>query len=180
MRKQILVRRYGRGLINALADETEFRTVLQELKDMAGLFFSRGELRAFLASPFVVKAKKARAVTDILVRTALNPKTTRFLLLVLEHGRLDILPEVIETLPALWNERQGVLTCRVASVVPLTEAQKKRLQERLEDLEGLPVSLTFVIEPGLIGGLTITKGHVVYDISMKGQVERLKEIITEG
>jgi ATP synthase F1 delta subunit len=180
MRKQILVRRYSRGLIDALADEAEFRTVLQELKDMAGLFFSKGELRAFLNSPFIVKAKKALAVKDILVRTALDPKSTRFILLALEHGRLDILPEVIEALPALWNERQGVLTCRVASVVPLTEAQKMRLQKRLEDLEGRPVSMTFVIEPELIGGLTVTKGHVVYDVSMKGQVDKLREIITEG
>lgn len=180
MRKQILVHRYGRGLINALVDEAEFRTVLQELKDMAVLFFSKGELRTFLKSPFIVKAKKATAVKDILVRTALNPKSTRFILLLLEHGRLDILPEVIETLPALWNERQGILTCRVASVMPLTEPQKARLQERLEGLEGQPVSLVFVIDPELIGGLTVTKGHVVYDISLRGQVEKLREIIIEG
>ena len=58
MRKQILVHRYGRGLINALADQAEFRTVLQELKDMAGLFFTKGELRTFLVSPFIDKTKK--------------------------------------------------------------------------------------------------------------------------
>jgi len=180
MRKQILVHRYGRGLTNALTDEAEFGTVLQELKDMAGLFFAPGELRDFLDSPFLVTTKKNRVVKDILARTSLSPKSVRFLLLLQDKDRLEILPDVIDVLPALWNERQGVVSCEVASVVPLTEAQKRRLRERLEALEGRPVSLTFVLDPDLVGGLTVTKGHRIYDVSTKGQIEALREIITEG
>jgi len=180
MRKQILVHRYGRGLTNALTDETEFGTVLQELKDMAGLFFSPGELRDFLGSPFMLTTKKNQVVKDVLARISLSPKSVRFLLLLQDKDRLDILPDVIEALPALWNERQGVFSCEVASVVPLAEAQKIRLRERLEALEGRPVSLTFVLDPTLVGGLTVTKGHRVYDVSMKGQMEALREIIAEG
>lgn len=180
MRKQILAQRYGHGLTNALTDEAEFGTVLQELKDMAGLFLSPGELRDFLDSPFAVTARKNQAVKDILTRTSLSPKSVRFLLLLQENDRLAILPDVIDVLPALWNERQGIISFEVASVMPLTEAQRTRLREKLGALEGRPVSLTFVLDPDLVGGLTVTKGHRVYDVSMKGQMEALREIITEG
>jgi F-type H+-transporting ATPase subunit delta len=180
MRKQTLVHRYGRGLTNALADEAEFETVLQDLKDMAGLFFSPGELRDFLDSPFAVTLKKDLVIKNILARTALSPKAVRFLQLLQDKDRLEILPDVIEALPGLWNDRRGVVSLEVASVVPLGEPQKARLRERLEALEGRPVSLTFVLDPDLVGGLTVTQGHRIYDVSMKGQMEALREIITEG
>jgi F-type H+-transporting ATPase subunit delta len=180
MKKQILAQRYGHGLTNALTDEAEFETVLQELKDMAGLFLAPGEVRDFLESPFVISARKSQAVKDILTRASLSAKTVRFLLLLQDNDRLSILPDVIDVLPSIWDERRGIISFEVASVVPLTEAQKVRLGKKLEALEGRPVSLTFVLDPDLVGGLTVTKGHRIYDVSMKGQVEALREIITEG
>jgi F-type H+-transporting ATPase subunit delta len=180
MQKEILVQRYGHGLIDALRGESEFQSVLDELKDMAGLFFAAGPLGDFLASPFVVKSKKVQALSDILSRAALNPKTMRFLLLLLDRGRLELLPEIIALLPEVWNESRGVLTARVTSAVPLSEAQRRRLAERLEQLEGRPVSLAFSLDPALIGGLTVAVDHQVYDVSVRGRADKLKEIITEG
>ncbi|MCJ7611172.1 MAG: ATP synthase F1 subunit delta [Candidatus Aminicenantes bacterium] len=180
MKKEILIQRYGRGLINALQDEAEFVPVLGELQDMAGLFFTPGVLDNFLTSPFVVKSKKAQALRDILARAALNPKTTRFLLLLLDKNRLELLPNLVAVLPEQWNESRGILTGRVVSAAALTADQKKRLRERLEELEARPVSLTFFIEPQLVGGLTVTIHHRVYDVSIKGRMDKLREIIIEG
>jgi F-type H+-transporting ATPase subunit delta len=180
MKKDILVQRYGRGLIDALRDAREFEAVKAELEDMAGLFFTPGVLDRFLASPFVTKTRKGEVLREVLTRAALDPKTTRFLLLLLDKDRLDILPDILEVLPEMWHERQGVLTARVVSAVPLAEAQRRRLKERLESLEGRPVFLTFALDPGLIGGLTVTLDHRLLDVSVKGRAERLRDIIIEG
>jgi len=180
MKKEILIHRYGHGLISALRDEAEFERVLAELKDMAGLFFAPGVLENFLTSPFVVKSKKAQVLRDILARTALDPKTVRFLLLLLDKNRLEVLPGLIEALPEQWNDSRGVLTARVASVVPLTDDQKKRLGERLTELAGRPVSMSFVLDPQILGGLTVTVNHRIYDASLRGRMDKLKEIIIEG
>jgi len=47
-------------------------------------------------------------------------------------------------------------------------------------LEKNPVSLNYKINPTLIGGLSTRKGNFVYDISIQGNLLRLKEIISEG
>ncbi len=180
MKKDILVQRYAHGLIDALRDGREFEAVRGELESMAGLFFAPGALEQFLASPFVVKARKADALRGILSRAALDPKTTRFLLLLLDKGRMDILPDIVRALPDLWREHQGILTARVVSAVPLSEDQRRRLKERLEGLEGRPVGLTFALDPDLIGGLTVTLDHRLLDVSVKGQAEKLRETIIEG
>jgi F-type H+-transporting ATPase subunit delta len=86
----------------------------------------------------------------------------------------------VATAPEAWNERQGIATLEVASVVPLTDGQKARLEAALERLEGRPVSLDYRIDPEIIGGLALRKGNVVYDVSVEGDLSRLKEIIIEG
>ena len=65
-------------------------------------------------------------------------------------------------------------------MVPLTPEQKTALQERLEKIEGQPVALKYRKDPSLIGGLALRKGNIVYDVSLKGSLERLREHIIEG
>ncbi|MGB9006926.1 MAG: F0F1 ATP synthase subunit delta, partial [Candidatus Aminicenantales bacterium] len=58
MIKQVLIRRYGQGLINVLQDEADFRKVREELRELTGLFFEHKKFRQALASPFMSKTKK--------------------------------------------------------------------------------------------------------------------------
>ena len=106
-------------------------------------------------------------------------KTKRFLLLLVENTRLMLLPEILECLPALWNEEQGIATFEVSSVIPLNANQKKRLEEKLSQLEKRPVALSYRLDPSLIGGLSIRKGNIVYDASIQGDLERIKQKIAE-
>lgn len=94
--------------------------------------------------------------------------------------RLELLPEIVESMPEVWNEKKGVSTLEVASVVPLSDKQKKKLQEKLTKLEKRKVSLKYRIDPELIAGLWIRRGNIVYDVSLKGSLVNLKDKIIEG
>ncbi|MHC4737145.1 MAG: ATP synthase F1 subunit delta, partial [Planctomycetota bacterium] len=86
----------------------------------------------------------------------------------------------IESLPEVWNEQKGTYTFEVASVVPLTDEQRKKLGKKLELLEKRPVELKYRIDPELVGGLWVRRGNIVYDVSIKGNLMKLKEEISEG
>ena len=87
---------------------------------------------------------------------------------------------VLSVVIPAFNEEQGIATFEVSSVVPLNAAQKNRLEEQLIRLENRPVRLMYKIAPSLIGGLSIRKGNIVYDASIQGDLERLKQKIAEG
>jgi len=180
MESPILVKRYTQGLAGALKDETEFIAVSRELAEFQGLLSSHGVLKGTLASPFVAARKKVQVIRDVLARSGFTDKTSRFILLLLEHRRLDLLGDVLETLPVVWNERRGVATFEVSSVVPLADSQKQRLQAELERLEGRPVFLRYSIDPALVAGFALQKGNVIYDASLKGHLTKIKESISEG
>jgi F-type H+-transporting ATPase subunit delta len=180
MIKLILVKRYAQGLAGALGDDAEFAAVSRELAEFQERISSHAALKEILASPFVAARKKKRVIQDILAALDFQEKTKRLVLLLLEHGRLDLLGDILEELPALWNERRGVATFEVNSVVSLGEGQKKKLREKLERLEGRPVFLRYSIDPGLVAGLSLKKGNLIYDASVRGNLAKIKERISEG
>jgi len=180
MKNLILVKRYAQGLVGALKDEPEFIAVSREVAEFRELVSAHGALRGTLASPFVAARKKAQVIRDVLARSGFTDKTSRFILLLLDHKRLDLLGDVLETLPVLWNERRGVATFEVSSVVTLAEAQKRRLKAELERLEGGPVFLRYSIDPGLVAGFSLQRGNVIYDASLRGHLAKIKQRISEG
>lgn len=179
MKSQILVKRYAEGLAAALKTEEEYAAVSRELTEFSDILEENEELRRVLVRPFLTSDKKVQIVKDILDRQSYQAKTRRLLLLLLHHRRLEILSQIVRALPALWNERQGVIALEVRSVVPLKDSQRRKLEKELEAIEKSPVYCTYVLDPGIVGGLYVKKGNMVYDVSLKGQLERLKEKIRE-
>jgi len=179
MRNPLLIKRYAEGLAGALRDEGEFASVHRELTEFAGLLLTNVRLHAILLRPFVSSTKKAAIIGEILEGETFLEKTKRFLHLLVRHRRLEILPDVVRDLPERWKERRGVRTFEVRSVVPISETQKVRLEQELSRLESSPVSCSYSLDPALLGGLFISKGNMVYDVSLKGEIERLKDIIGE-
>jgi ATP synthase F1 delta subunit len=179
MKSQLLVKRYAVGLAAALKSEEEYRTVSRELAEFAALLESHRPLNRAILRPFLSAAKKEKIIRDILLEERASDKTGRFLLLLLRHGRLEILPSIVRDLPELWRMKNGIVTFEVRSAVPVRDVQKQRLEAELTKLENRPVACRYALDPAVVGGLLIIKGNLVYDVSLKGQLERLKENIRE-
>jgi F-type H+-transporting ATPase subunit delta len=175
MKNLVLVKKYADGLARALADDREYASVGAEVRAFLDLFLGQKDLKLALTSPFVNARKREAVLTGILPRLGTGPKASRFLELLLHHKRMDLLPAIVEVLPAAWSEHQGVVTYEVASAVPLTPAQQDRLTRSLEASEGKPVRLVLKADPTLLGGLALRKGHIVYDASVDGELRALQE-----
>jgi len=175
MRNQVLLKRYTQGLVSALQSPDEFAAAQHDLQSFSGILASSPRLRDSLTMPFLPVAKKKDIAAAVFKKAGFSPKGARFLLLLVEHGRLSLLPDIAAHLPIAWNEEQGITTFEVSSVVPLNDPQRKLLSDKLAALEKRPVSLRYKLDPSLIGGLSIRKGNIVYDISIDGSLNRLKE-----
>jgi F-type H+-transporting ATPase subunit delta len=175
MKSLALVKKYADGLALAVRDDAEFAAASGEVRAFLDLFQSREDLRQALTSPFVNVRKKGAVLGELLSRLGTGPKVTRFLKLVLEHKRMGLLPAIAEALPEAWADKKGVVTYEAASAVAMTEDQKDRLRRNLEAEGGRPVRIVFKVEPELVGGLALRRGHIVYDASVEGELLVLKE-----
>jgi F-type H+-transporting ATPase subunit delta len=180
MKSQILVKRYTQGLVNSVKDETEFSILSRELSGFWELLNAHKNLRETLSNPFLPTSRKKQIAQELLASASAGVKSVRFLLLLVENDRLELLPEILQDLPEAWNEEKGIHTYEVVSVVPLSDDQRKKLKERLEHLDQRPVVLKYRIDQELVGGLLIKRKNTVYDISIQGGLLKLKEKIIEG
>jgi F-type H+-transporting ATPase subunit delta len=179
MKNPLLARRYAAGLAAALKDEAEYARVYRDVAGFASLLDRHAALGEALRRQFLSKAKKAAIAGEILDREGASPKSRRFILLLLHHRRLEILSQVVNDLPNVWRERRGVRSFEIRSVIPLTDGQRARLEAELGRLEGASVHCDYGLDPGLVGGLLVRKGNLVYDVSLKGQLERIQAVISE-
>ena len=175
MKNPALIKKYAQAFAQAVADEKEFAAVGAEVRAFLEAFASHADLRRAVVSPFVNGRKREAVLGEVLARLGTGPKASRFLRLLQHHKRLDILPEIVAAFPEAWSERLGLVTYEVTSAVPLTEAQQARLARGLEASEKRPVRLVPRTDPAILGGVTVRKGHIVYDASVEGTLAAIQE-----
>jgi F-type H+-transporting ATPase subunit delta len=180
MRNLVLVKKYADGLVQAVSDESEFRAVRADLAGFLEVYEARKDLRDALTSPFIDVRRRTAMLDAVLAAAGGREKTIRFLRLLQEHKRLELLREITASLDEAWNGKLGILTFEASSVVPLTDDQKARLGRELEAAEGRPVRLSYRLDPSLVGGLSLRRGNIVYDVSVQGSLDKIREKIQQG
>ncbi len=179
MKNQILIKRYTQGLINSISNDQEYESLYQQLKDFGSLLSKYKKLKDSLYNPFLPLKKRMEIAKEILVQGKVADKIKRFVLFLLEHGRLPLLDDILAKMPVLWDEKKGVSFIEVTSAAPLTGDQKRQLKEKLELLEKKSVNLIYKVNPGLLGGFSLRKGNIVYDVSLRGSLDNLKDKICQ-
>ena len=163
---------------NALADvalaQGAAEPVTQQLIGFGALYAESAELRNFLSSPAVTKEAKHRVIEKLLARVGGSKVVRNFLLVVVDHQRTHVLPEMIAAFQEVIRQRQGITEAQISSAVELNAAQKAEMEFALERLTGKRVEAKFSLEPGLLGGAVVRVGDTVYDGSLRSRLNELR------
>lgn len=104
---------------------------------------------------------------------ALNDEGKNLIRLLLENGRLALLPVIAAQFEKLKAEQSGIMEADIASAFPLTDAQLKEMVGLLEKRFARKVTASVSVDPELIGGVKINAGDVVIDASVRGQLHNM-------
>ena len=120
-------------------------------------------------------ALSAQQVSAVFADTAgqLSQQQRNFVQVLAENDRLTVLPEIASHFQALRSAHEGVLEAQVSSAFPLTGAQLAEIVATLKDKHGREVKATVVVDPALIGGVSIRIGDEVTDASVRGKLAQL-------
>jgi len=100
--------------------------------------------------------------------------------LLVQRGRIDQLPRVAAEYHRLLNARRGVVEALATSASALTADEQAALQRKVAAMTGRTVDLRVEVDEALIGGLTVRVGDTLYDASVRGRLERLRERLVAG
>ena len=131
-------------------------------------------LVAVLHSPRVSATDKAAVIRRSLAERV-TPTTLNTLLVLADHGRLGILPEVVWELRREIDRRAGRREAVVTTASPVEPDDQPVLLESIERSLGLSLAARFTVNPDLLGGLVVRVEDTVYDQSVATGLVRLAE-----
>ncbi len=170
---------YARAFADVvLSSHLDANQATAELRSIAELLKQNPELRNVWENP-AIPAKEKRGVLDAIVRREGFSKPARNLMAVLmDHRRVHFLEAIIKQLQKELDARLGIAEAEITSAHPLGEPDKRVLEGQIEKLTGKKVRARYQQDGSLLGGAVVRIGSTVYDGSVLGQLERIKEAMS--
>lgn len=174
----IAANRYAKALLDLAVADHAVDAYNEELTAVSQIVGTNSGLRAFLHSP-----RKAPATKKALLTAAFGAKirknTLHLLLLLLDKGRIDELPDICSAFARISDEYRAILNITVISPLPLDRSQLESIGEKFKRLyQAAGVRMTEKTDVSLIGGVKVTIGDKLYDGTVKGRLSRMKSALS--
>jgi F-type H+-transporting ATPase subunit delta len=154
--------------------------ILGELHTIEALFNESDQLRRVMENPSIPGQQKLAVLDAIAMRLVTTRQVRNFIAVLTDHRRLPLFSEILKQLERELDERQGFAEAQVTSARQLSDAEKRMLEAEITRLTGKNVRAHYGQDASLLGGAMVRVGSTIYDGSVKGQLERIKEQLVEA
>lgn len=170
---------YARAFADVIFDaRMNPERALTGVRQIVALFEQSSELRRVWENPAVPAEQKRKLLDAIVQRDGIDRPVRNLVAVLIDHRRLPFLPRVVEHLEKELDARMGFTEAQISSARELADAEKRTLEAQVAKVTGKKVRAQYGLDPSLLGGAVIRIGSTIYDGSVKGQLERMKEAIS--
>lgn len=168
--------RYARAFAEVVFEKKmDALKAAEALRGMVALVESNPELKTIWENPSV-PAEQKRAVLDAITRKIDSPAPLRnFIAVIIDHERVAQLGEIAQQFEAEINQRLNRAEAEITSARELIPEERREMEGKIASVTGKSVKAKYEIDPKLLGGAIIRVGSTVYDGSVRGQLQKLKE-----
>ena len=173
--------RYAKALFSLARDERVISEVRSEIEGLSTLFTENEELRQALLTPLHPADQRKAALRGIAQHLNLSSLVVNFISYLIDQRRLVDYSAIAAEYGRLADEDQGLLTAEVVAASDFDERRRDRLRRALSDRTGREVRLEIKIDPSLVGGVIAQVGDLVFDGSIRTQLQHLRNnLLGEG
>jgi F-type H+-transporting ATPase subunit delta len=151
---------------------------LAELRTIAALLAESSDLRRVWENPAIPAEQKRGLLDAIAQRDGISKQVRNLVAILIDHRRTHFLEPVIQHLEKELDARMGFAEAEIITSRDLGDTEKREVESRVEKLTGKKVRAHYAQDPSLLGGAVVRVGSTIYDGSVKGQLERIKEAIS--
>lgn len=180
MINRTIARRYAKALMNIGLEDGNYDTYGEEIDTFTVLFQREEQLREVLNNPVFSIPRRQAIIKEIGGKLRLSSITVNFLHLLVDKNRIRYLPDIASLYRELADEAAGRARVHLITAHELSKQKLTELTAGLQDLVGKQVVMEVETDASLIGGVVARIGGMVYDGSVKTQLERLKETLAKG
>ena len=179
MKNTLLIRRYAKAFLDFAIKNNMTEQGLADLELITNTLKSHRELRNILSQPFLPKAKK-EAIMSRIFGDKISDNTLKFITLMLDKNRQDIIPMILVTYRGLYNEYKGIAEVTITTAVKIDEPTQHKLLYFVKDKVSGNVVIINRIDKSIIGGFIINYLDYQYDRSIRNELKSLQSIFNDN
>jgi F-type H+-transporting ATPase subunit delta len=170
---------YARAFADVvLSKRLDADRAMAELRVVADLLAESVELRRVWENPAIPAEQKRKLLDVIARRDGISRPVRNLVAVVIDHRRVRFLSRIIQQVEKELDARLGLVEAEIFSMRELGDTEKRALEAQLGRVTGKKVRARYGQDASLLGGAVVRVGSTIYDGSVKGQLERIKEAIS--
>ena len=148
------------------------------LRRISELLAESEDLRRVWENPAVPAEQKRRLLDAIVHQDGIERHVRNLVAVLIDHRRIQFLERITRQLEKELDARLGFAEAQITSARPLGAAEKREFEAQVGKLTGKKVRARYGEDASLLGGAVVRLGSTIYDGSVKGQLERLKQALS--
>ena len=175
----LIADRYASALYDLAADSKSVDPVLADLTLLQTMLNDHKDLHLVIKSPLIASTDKFDILEKLLLNIKANKLTLTFLKVLEQNKRFSNLYSIISQFININAYNRGDVLADITSAEELNDEQRKNIKEQLKNTLGEKLSLKFIIDKKIIGGLVVKVGSKMIDTSLANKINKL-EIAMKG
>ena len=163
-----------------ISAKLDAKQIDSQLADFLATWEGTAELREFFGNPAIPAVQKVDFLDSLNAKLKLQKELRNLIAVLINNGRIGQVSEVAAAWRALVQQQSGVRPAEIVTARELGAKERDALAAEVAKLAGAQISATYKIDPEILGGTVVRIGSTVYDGSVRGRLERLKEALISG
>jgi F-type H+-transporting ATPase subunit delta len=175
------VARYACAFADVVTQEKLDTAALdRQLDDFLATWEASVELRELFVNPAVAAVQKVAVLDQMNAKLKLQKELRNLLAVLINNDRIGEVKDVAAAYRAEMQERHGIRPVEIVTARELGEKDRGALVAGVGKLAGAEIQASFKLDESILGGTVVRIGSTVYDGSVRGRLDRLKEVLTAG
>ena len=175
------VSRYANAFADVVtAAKLDTAAIDAQLTDFLATWDGSPELREFLENPAIAALQKVEILDKLNAKLKLQKELRNLIAVLISNGRISNVKEVAEAYRRLLQQQSGTRPAEIVTARELDSNERQALIAEIAKLAGSQINASFTLDKSILGGTVVRIGSTVYDGSVRGRLERLKEALIAG
>lgn len=168
--------RYARALLKCAMELNLEDKVYQEMITLADQYNRVPELRSTIDNPMLEKNKK-QALLQAACGKNLSELTARFIQLVLQEGRENVMQMMATSYITLYRKQKNIISGRLITATTVTSEVEQKMKQMVQRKSQGTVEFQTEVDPDIIGGFILEYDSYRMDASVQTKLNNiLKEL----
>lgn len=168
--------RYARALLKCAMELNLEDKVYQEMITLADQYNRVPELRSTIDNPMLEKNKK-QALLQAACGKNLSELTARFIQLVLQEGRENVMQMMATSYITLYRKQNNIISGRLITATTVTSEVEQKMKQMVQRKSQGTVEFQTEVDPDIIGGFILEYDSYRMDASVQTKLNNiLKEL----